>query len=281
MSRRAIPFPCARAMLHGMLDCANAHGSTGLLIVSGGNEIRAGSFAGQAHLADRLAEEAGVPVFRFDRRGVGDSEGENASWRGSRDDIAAALAAFRTSQPGLRRVIGFGTCDAASSLMLHAATLANGPTGGFDGLVLANPWTIDETVEDAEAITHSPQALRQRYLRRLADPRALLRLLTGRVNLGRLARGLVHASGHDGEQTTSALAALLHDSLAAFGGPTTILVAKGDRVGQRFLSDWPADDPRVVLHDSSSHSFANDEATASRAGDWLFERLIEATASRH
>ncbi len=56
----------------GTLD--DAPGTTGLLIVSGGNEVRAGAFAGQARLAAEIAA-AGHPVFRFDRRGVGDSTG--------------------------------------------------------------------------------------------------------------------------------------------------------------------------------------------------------------
>jgi len=178
MSRRPIAFSCGPDTLAGVLDCADAHGMTGLLIVSGGNEIRAGAFAGMALLAARLAQEAGVPVFRYDRRGVGDSEGENTGWRGSRDDIAAALAAFRTALPGMRRVVGFGVCDAASALVLHG--------GSLDGLVLANPWTYD--TDDADS--HSPGALRRRYLAKLADPRALWRLLSGKVDLGKLRRGL-------------------------------------------------------------------------------------------
>jgi len=167
MRRRPIAFSCGSDILAGMLDCADAHGMTGLLIVSGGNEVRAGAFAGSAQFAARLAAEAGVPVFRYDRRGIGDSEGENAGWRGSQDDIAAALAAFRSALPGMRRVVGFGVCDAASALMLYGAPL--------DGLVLVNPWTY-ETDDDAG---HTPGALRRRYLAKLTDPRALWQLVSG------------------------------------------------------------------------------------------------------
>jgi pimeloyl-ACP methyl ester carboxylesterase len=84
----------------------------------------------------RLARH-GVPVFRFDRRGVGDSEGANGGFRSSRDDLAAALAAFRKAAPQVRRMVAFGNCDAAAALLLHHAGL------GIDALVLANPWTID------------------------------------------------------------------------------------------------------------------------------------------
>lgn len=269
MTRRAIVFPCGGAKLVGMLDCASLHGQTGLLIVSGGSEIRAGAFAGQAMLAARLAESAGVPVFRFDRRGIGDSEGENPGWRGSRDDIAAALGTFRAALPGMRRVVGYGLCDAASALMLHAATLG---VHGFDALVLANPWTLDDTAGDIEG--HSPAALRQRYLANLADPRALWRLLSGQVNLARLARGLGQASQR--KAAPSPLVGVLHTGLARFAGPATLLISADDRVGQRFAATWP-EDPRLLVHPGRSHSFTDDEASA----DWLFDRLVEATASRH
>lgn len=267
MTRRVVVLPCGGAKLYGMLDCAEAHGQTGLLIVSGGNEIRAGAFAGQAQLAARLAEHAGVPVFRFDRRGIGDSEGENRGWRGSHDDIAAALGSFRAGLPGLRRVVAFGLCDAASALMLHAPTLP-----GLDGLVLVNPWTLDDAEDQ---LVHSPQALRQRYFARLTDPRSLLRLITGQINLGKLMRGLGRAAQMD--KPNSPLTDQLYASLAQFTGPVTVLVAQADRIGARFNSVWPGPDPRVQVHAGRSHSFTDD----SESRDWLFDRLVEATASRH
>ena len=266
MTRRVVAFPCGGAKLYGMLDCAAAHGQTGLLIVSGGSEIRAGAFGGHAALDAMLAEQAGVPVFRFDRRGVGDSEGENHGWRGSRDDIAAALGSFRAALPGMRRVVAYGLCDAASALMLHAADLP-----GLDGLVLANPWTFD----DDTGYVHSPQALRQRYLAKLADPRAVLRLITGRVDLRGLMRGLGRATRKD--EPGSALADVLHEGLARFAGPATILLAEGDRVGARFDKVWPGPDARVQRHRGRSHGFTDD--AESRA--WLFQCLLEQTASRH
>ncbi|MGE2778108.1 hypothetical protein ACQHM9_27125, partial [Escherichia coli] len=71
-----------------------ADGSTGLLIVSGGNEIRSGAHRGMAMLAHRLAA-AGIPVFRYDRRGVGDSTGDNKGFLSAEPDLIAAVAAFR------------------------------------------------------------------------------------------------------------------------------------------------------------------------------------------
>ena len=126
MTRLHLTFECQGVRCAATLD--SAPGTTGLLMVSGGNEIRAGAFNGQARMAATIAA-AGFPVFRFDRRGIGDSEGDNRDFRKSSKDIAAALLAFRAIAPQVQRVAGFGNCDAASALMLASgavATLAAG-----------------------------------------------------------------------------------------------------------------------------------------------------------
>lgn len=255
--RRHLTFPCGSDALVGTLDAETATGPVGLLLVSGGREVRAGSWGGQAQLAARLAA-VGVPVFRYDRRGVGESEGSDPGFQHTREDIAAALAAFRAAMPMLRRIVAFGNCDAAAALMLHAADI------GLDGLVLANPWTL----EADEADVAPPAAIRQRYLAKLASPRELLRLLTGGVNLAKLARGLRAAAS---SAPKSALVDRMASNLARFTGPVTILLATGDRTAQMFEAVWPAGDPRIQRHASSGHSFAGEEAQS-----WLFERLLQA-----
>jgi exosortase A-associated hydrolase 1 len=262
--RRHLTFPCGPDTLVGTLDqdtapvvTENRH-PAGLLLVSGGREIRSGSWSGQAQIAARLAA-AGVPTFRYDRRGVGTSEGTDPGFQQTHDDIAAALAAFRAAVPGLRRVIAFGNCDAAAALMLHGAAL------GLDGLVLANPWTLE--TEEAEAAP--PAALRQRYLAKLANPREVLRLLTGGVNLAKLLGGLRQAAS---APAPSGLAATMAEALARFSGPVTILLAAGDRTAQMFEAAWPKADPRIQRHASAGHSFAGHAAQ-----DWLLERLLAAT----
>ena len=257
MIRQHITFPCGPATLIGTLDRDAAIGAAGVLLVSGGREIRSGSWGGQAQIAARLAA-AGVPVFRYDRRGVGQSEGTDPGFQHTHDDIAAALAAFRAAVPGLRKIIAFGNCDAAAALMLHGAAL------GLDGLVLANPWTLE--TDEAEA--PPPAALRQRYLAKLANPREVLRLLTGGVNLAKLLRGLRQAAK---APVKSSLVAEMSANLARFTGPVTILLATGDRTAQMFEAAWPADDARIQRHASAGHSFSGQEPQ-----EWLFERLLEA-----
>src|SRR3546814_4060218 len=77
--------------------------------------IRSGAHRGMAMLSQRIAA-AGHPVFRFDRRGIGDSDGSNGGFETSGPDIAAAIAAFRAAAPHVARIAAFGNCDAASAL---------------------------------------------------------------------------------------------------------------------------------------------------------------------
>src|SRR3546814_15129203 len=105
--RTLIAFPCEGETLVGTLDAAP--GKTGLLIVSGGNEIRVGAHRGMALLAERLAA-AGLPVFRFDRRGFGDSTGANDGYTPSGPDLPAAVRAFRAAVPPLSTTFGSAPC---------------------------------------------------------------------------------------------------------------------------------------------------------------------------
>ena len=259
MSRRHITFPCEGSTLAATLD--GAPGRTGLLIVTGGNETRAGAWNGQAILAHRIAR-AGFPVLRFDRRGVGDSEGANGGFRSSAPDIAAALAAFRRECPQVGRVVALGNCDAAAALMLAVG-------GGADALVLSNPWTIEDEAAEAPA-----EVVRDHYRRRLADPAAILRLLTGKVSLARLARGLV-AALRPAPKAPAGLAAELAAGLSRFTGPVRILIAGRDRTGLVFLSRWDKADPRIRTCAGATHSFVEPEAQ-----DWLLARTLEMLEGR-
>lgn len=256
MSRRHIAFDCAGSTLVGTLD--QAPGPAGLLIVSGGNETRAGAFAGNAQLAARIAA-AGHPVMRFDRRGVGDSEGVNMGFRHTAADIAAALAAFRAECPSLTHVVAFGNCDAASALMLAGGA-------GCDALVLSNPWTFEEDQPDAPP---PPAAIRARYAEKLKNPRELLRLFKGQIDFGKLLRGLAGAIRPSA--APSGLAEAMAGGLSQFAGPTRILIAERDRTGQAFLAGSNAGDPRLRLCPDASHAYVE-----PHAGEWLFGQLIEA-----
>jgi exosortase A-associated hydrolase 1 len=245
--RRILTFPCEGAQLAATLD--EAAGTVGLLIVSGGNEIRIGAHRGMAKLAADVAG-AGFLVFRFDRRGIGDSEGENGGFTNSAVDIDAAIAAFRRQCPQVKHIIAFGNCDAASALTLHRPV-------GVAAYVLANIWVVEP-----EGDLPPPAAIRARYLERLRDPKAWLGIFTGAVNLKKLINGLRRISK---PQMPSTLAQAVADGLAAIDAPVTILLAKRDATAIAFADAWqntPFAAARgrsnITLKsiDSASHGFA-------------------------
>ncbi|MXO72336.1 hydrolase 1, exosortase A system-associated [Alteraurantiacibacter buctensis] len=225
MTRRHLTFHCEGDILAATLD--EASGTDGLLIVSGGNETRAGAFSGQSHLAARIAAK-GYPVLRFDRRGVGDSSGQNRGFRESREDILAALAAFRDQCPNVSRIVAFGNCDAASALMLMRGD-------GCDALVLSNPWTFEDEADDAYALP-PPEAIRARYWAKLRNPAEWLRLLRGQVNLSRLRQGLGAAAARSAGPT--GLAQEMAKGLDGATKPYAILIAGNDRTGLAFDRFW-------------------------------------------
>jgi exosortase A-associated hydrolase 1 len=255
MSRLPLSFECQGMRCGATLD--SAPGKTGLLLVSGGNEIRAGAFNGQARLAADIAQ-AGFPVFRFDRRGIGDSAGENRGFRKSRKDLAAALNAFQAIAPQVERVVGFGNCDAASALMLAEGA-------GCDALVLSNPWTIDTEEDD----TPPRAAVRQRYADKLKDPGEIKRLLTGGVDLGKLARGLIQSLRPDA--VASSLAQEMAAGIAEFAGSTRILLATADRTAKVFEARWDASDARIRRCPGADHAYSS-----PAAHDWLRTQLLDA-----
>lgn len=267
-----IDFECAGDRLVGTLD--GAAGTTGLLIVSGGNEIRSGAYAGQAAMAQHFAI-LGYPVFRYDRRGVGESEGVNVGFESSADDLAAAVAAFRNEAPQVARIIAFGNCDAATTLAFFHSGLS------IDALVLANPWTIETNSQaDDRPAAPSAAAIRARYWARLKNPRSLLDLLAGKIDLRKLAGGLAKAAA---KEAPSGLAARLGQALSEATNRIHILIAERDGTALAFMAAWnsaafgPARNaPHICITKTrtASHSFADAESRA-----WLYQHVADILAS--
>ncbi len=250
-------FGCNGALLGATLDAAP--GTTALLIVTGGTEIRIGAHGGLARLAAATAA-AGFPTLRFDRRGVGDSDGTDPGFAESGPDIAAAARHLRTLCPQVSRVIGFGLCDGATALALH------GPAAGLDGLVLANPWVVEP-----EQGLPPPAAIRRRYLDRLFSLSGWRKALTGGIDYHAALRGLRSlARTPDG-----GLAGRVAAALAAARRPITVVLAGGDATAIAFADAWRGEgfaavrarsDTRLVTISSRSHSFASGDDPDRLAG---------------
>lgn len=189
---REIPivFECEGSELVGMVHLPARPQARGMLsIVAGGPQYRGGVCRMQVHMARHLAE-AGVPVMRFDYRGLGDSEGEFRGFQDVEADLAAALKAFAAQVPGLQEVVLWGGCDAASAVLINAWKYPL-----VSGIVLGNPWVHNATTGDVVAIRHYSQRIRDKdfwlkVIRLQYNPTdALLTLVRGG------ARKLRHALG--------------------------------------------------------------------------------------
>lgn len=243
--RRIVAFACEGASLVGTLD--PAPGTTGLLIVSGGNEVRAGAHRGLALLAARLAA-SGIPVFRYDRRGVGDSEGANGGYASAAADMIAAARAFRDAAPQVATLVGFGNCDAASALALF------GHSAGVERIVLANPWVV-EVSDDLPASA----AIRSRYRARMTDPAFWWRLVRGGVDLRKAVRGVRKLARRE----PRTLAARVAAAIEGWGSRACVVLATRDATALAFKAAAPH--LRFEPVDTASHSFAGESAAALEA----------------
>jgi exosortase A-associated hydrolase 1 len=258
--RELIAVPCGDTLIAATIE--PAAGPVGVVIVAGGTQIRIGAHRSFLQLGARLAA-AGYPVIRFDRRGVGDSGGEDPGFANCGADIAAAVGALRAACPQLTEIVGFGLCDGASALVIHHRA------AGIDRLILANPW-----LADAAGGLPPPAAIRRHYRAHLTSVAAWRRLISGRVDYRRLARGLASV----GRKAPAPLAQRLATALRASNTPVTLLLAEGDATAIGFADAWhkppflgiAAD---VVSLPTAAHTFA-------RAGDdaLLAKACLEALA---
>lgn len=268
--RRPLLIDCEATTLAACLHPAD--GATGVLIVTGGVQTRCGAHRGFVDLGDQLMR-AGIACLRFDRRGNGDSDGSDPGFRDSRPDIAAAVAALRRAQPHLRQIIGWGLCDGASALALHAAAI-----DGLDALILTNPWTLDT---DGMPEIPPRAAVAARYAERLRDPRAWLRLARGKFDLRRALKGLARLAVRE---PIPQLAREMAAGLTRFERPVLILLAERDATAQAFAAVWRTAPFRRIRTrrnirleniPHAGHTFerqAEAEAMATACLDWLLDR---------
>lgn len=245
--RRLMRFPCAGATLSGSID--EADNAVGLLCVTGGSQVRSGPHR-MLHLLARRVADAGYPVFRYERRGLGDSDGVDPGYEDSGPDLAAAAAAFRKAAPHIRTLAGFGLCDGATTLALH------GKEAGIGGIVLANPWLV-EAAPDALA----PAAARAHYRDRLRSPKVWAGVLTGKVDVLGAAKSLFGAA-------TASNASSLGDQVAArlapYAGKLTLILAERDGTAIAAQACWKGAafthvrDEEVVTIATDSHTFARE-----------------------
>jgi exosortase A-associated hydrolase 1 len=154
IDQRAMRFSCGGSSLFGVVDVPERPLQRGLLLLADGPQYRIGSHR-QFTLLSRALAVRGIPVMRFDRRGMGDSEGEPRACDAVEDDVRAALKEFFIHLPEMKEVVILGLGDAAAAAVLYAHQDER-----VRGLVLLNP-----QLRKAQRAPH--EALGHHYLARL------------------------------------------------------------------------------------------------------------------
>ena len=233
----------------------------GVLVVVGGPQYRVGSHRQFLLLSRRLASE-GYPVCRFDYRGMGDASGAARDFSDVSDDIGAALDAFFDASPGLRRVVLWGLCDAASAALLYVQARDD---ARIVGLALLNPWVRTDVGLAQTQIKHY-------YGQRLLDRSFWIKLFSGRMQVAKALRDFVATAITARRQPSVAADAArsfqqrMAQGWQRFAGPLLLILSGNDLVAREFTervmrdADWSGalDSPRVTRVDVSEadHTFS-------------------------
>ena len=273
MTEQAIVFVMDDEELLGILHAGAQQAPRGVLIVVGGPQYRVGSHR-QFLLLARALSAAGVPVFRFDYRGMGDSSGDIRDFEQVRDDITAAIDTFIAHRPGMREVVIWGLCDAASAALDYAWRDAR-----VGGLVLLNPWVRTE-----EGLAKA--YLKHYYLQRFISRDLWTGLLKGRVNpLASLRSvtgllGSVISGARKPNAAQGGSGALAHANAGA-AHIDTMPLAPGEPLPGRMAAGWRRFDGPILLilsgDDLTAAEFC-DTAAASTAWRGL---LAAPNVTRH
>jgi exosortase A-associated hydrolase 1 len=224
VSEQAFAFACGGERLMAILHEGAGGAQRGVLVVVGGPQYRVGSHRQFVLLARALAG-AGIPVLRFDCRGMGDADGAHPGFEQLGPDIAAAIEALQARVPGLREIVLWGLCDAASAALLYA----HGDPR-VTGLVLANPWVRTET---SEAQTY----LRHYYARRALSGDFWRKLLRGGVRPLASLRSLgTHLRGAFGDRAgaPAPFPSRMLEGLERFGGRVLLILSGNDLTAVEF-----------------------------------------------
>lgn len=276
-------FDCEGSRLIGIIAQPDHPDETGVVIVVGGPQYRAGSHRQFTLLARQLAAQ-GIASLRFDYRGMGDSEGDIRYFEDIDADIRAAIEHLMSQVPHLKQVSLWGLCDAASAALYYAHTDPR-----VAGLILLNPWAHSETASARAKIKHY-------YWDRLTSAAFWIKLFTGKMKLGSSLSdfaGSARQASATGKQTEMAPVIDLRyggpgyiDRMLAgwkqFSGKIELILSGNDLTAQAFEEllridrQWhkACSDPRVTIKKlpAATHTFSSEiwrEQVARWSADFL------------
>jgi len=229
---RPVVFSCEMHPLVGIASIPERPSDRGVVIIVGGPQYRAGSHRQFVRLARGLAN-AGFAALRFDRRGMGDSGGEPASFEFIEADIEAAIVALMASCGALRHVVLLGLCDAASAASLYISRLDE----RVAGLVLLNPEVRSDQSFARAQVKHY-------YARRLFSRQLWSNLIAGKTDpihsgweaARAVLRGFTRLSSPQGgrHSADAAYHVRMAHALATFDRPVLVVLSGNDLTARTF-----------------------------------------------
>lgn len=174
-SEEAVVFACAGDTLVGILAKPEIPLDTGIVVIVGGPQYRAGSHRQFVRLSRYLAT-AGYAVLRFDYRGMGDSEGQAREFETVRADVCSAIDLLQACLPAVEKIVLWGLCDGASAALLYYHETKD---SRISGLCLLNLWVRSE-------LSLARTQVRHYYTQRLLQKEFWIKCLSGKLALGSL-----------------------------------------------------------------------------------------------
>lgn len=207
---------------------AGAASGTGVVIVNGGAQYRAGAHRLFVRLGRHLAAQ-GHAVLRFDFPGQGDSPGQTVAFEASAQHIGEAINTLHQHLPALQKTVLLGLCDGASAslLYLHATQDTR-----IHDLVLLNPWVHNETVQAQAQVKHY-------YRQRLLMPDFWFKLAKGGVGvaaLRELVQKLWRLRKAQQPEVPDDFQTRMAHAWHAFEGRLLLVLSESDLTAQEFQS---------------------------------------------
>lgn len=248
LEQRAMRFQSGGNSLVGIIDVPERPLQRGVLLLADAAQYRVGSHR-QFTLLSRMLAARGIPVMRFDLRGMGDSDGDPQGGEEVNQDIRAALKEFGAHLPDMDEIVLLALGDAAPAAAFYAPLDAR-----VRALVLLNPQV---RTAHAEALA----ALRHHYLARLGDAAFWKKVAAGEVDFAATAAALRQTMRQAAHERRAALPRRMVASLRHFAGNVLVVLGGADPCAHeagRLLARHHVRCRRVEIA-GADHAFASRE----------------------